>query len=55
MKRYILKNFDKLAVPEEAADLNGDGRINSTDLSILHRYLLRHNNEFFPLNNSSIN
>jgi len=41
MKRYILKNFDKLAVPEEAADLNGDGRINSTDLSILHRYLLR--------------
>jgi len=41
MKRYVVKQIEKLNVPVKAADLNGDDKVNSTDYSVLKRYLLR--------------
>ncbi|HAA42637.1 MAG TPA: hypothetical protein DCE02_01340, partial [Ruminiclostridium sp.] len=38
--RYVLEIIDKFPVPEETADLNGDGIVNSVDYTILQRYLL---------------
>jgi len=40
MKRYLLRLIDGLN-DTACADLNGDGKINSSDYSILKRYLLR--------------
>jgi len=35
MKRYVVKQIEKLNVPVKAADLNGDDKVNSTDYSVL--------------------
>jgi len=39
-------------VPEKAADLNGDGSINSTDLTILKRFIMKAITNF-PLHKSN--
>jgi len=42
LKRHIIK-FSEITDPVKlkAADLNGDGNINSSDVSLMKRYLLR--------------
>jgi len=42
LRRYLLKIIDNFPTEngKQAADLNGDGRINSSDLTMLKRYLL---------------
>ena len=42
----MLEIVDSFPVPAEAADLNGDGDINSTDYMLLGRYLLEVINKF---------
>lgn len=41
MRRYVLDIIDEFPVPGiEAADFNGDGKIDSLDYILLRRYLL---------------
>ena len=44
--RYLLEIIKELPVQKEAADLNGDGIIDSLDLTLLRRYLLVYIDKF---------
>jgi len=46
MSRYLLGIITTLPAGEKAADLNGDGKVNSTDYNILKRYLLKYIDKF---------
>jgi len=39
LKRYILRSG--ISINTDNADVNADGRVNSTDLAILKRYILK--------------